>query len=60
MIEVRWSIPSVFKDLYLPELREIRPQQKEFSIYLVEKLSPIQFNTRILEHCTGIRNLPFS
>jgi len=36
MIDARWIIASVFKDLYLSGLREIRLHQREFSIYLVE------------------------
>jgi len=38
MIDARLIIASVFKDLYLSELREIRLRQTEFSIYLVEQL----------------------
>jgi len=41
MIDARWIIASVFKDLCLSGLREIRLQQTEFSIYLVEQLSSI-------------------
>jgi len=43
MIDARSIITSVFKALYLSGLREIRLQQTEFSIYLVEQLSSIQF-----------------
>jgi len=51
---------SVFKDLYLSELREIRLRQTEFSIYLVEQLSSIQFDSRIIELGTGLRHLASS
>jgi len=34
MINARWIIASVFKDLYLSGLRDIRLQQTEFSIFL--------------------------
>jgi len=60
MIHVRWIIASVFKDLYLSRLRQIRLQQREFSIYLVEQLSSIQFNLRIFELRTGLKHLAFS
>jgi len=49
MIDARWIIASVFKDLYLSGLREIRLRQAEFSIYLVEQLSSILFDLRIFE-----------
>ena len=39
MSDARWIITSVFKDLYLSGLREIRFQQTVFLIYLVEQLS---------------------
>jgi len=39
MIDARWIIASVFKDLLLSGLREIRLRQTEFSICLVEQLS---------------------
>jgi len=60
MIDARWIIASVFKDLYLSGLREIRLRQIEFSIYLVEQLSSIQFDSRIFELRTGLRYLAFS
>jgi len=60
MIDARWIIPSVFKDLYLSGLREIRLRQTEFSIYLVEQLSSIPFDSRILEFRTGLKDLAFS
>jgi len=60
MIDARWIIASVFKDLYLSGLREIRLRQTEFSIYLVEQLSSIQFDSRIFELRTGLRYLAFS
>ena len=60
MIDVRWIIASVFKDLYLSGLRKIRLRQTEFSIYLVEQLSSIPFDSRILEFRTGLKDLAFS
>jgi len=60
MIDARWIIASVFKDLYLSGLREIRLRQTEFSIYLVEQLSSIQFDSRIFELSTGLQYLVFS
>jgi len=60
MIDARWIIASVFKDLYLSGLREIRLRQTEFSIYLVEQLSSIPFDSRIFELRTGLRHLAFS
>jgi len=60
MIDARWIIASVFKDLYLSGLREIRLRQTEFAIYLVEQLSSIQFDSRIFELCTGLQYLAFS
>jgi len=60
MIDARWIIPSVFKDLYLSGLTEIRLRQTEFSIYLVEQLSSIQFDLRIFELRTGLQHLVFS
>jgi len=60
MIDARWIIASVFKDLYLSGLGEIRLRQTEFSIYLVEQLSSIQFDSRIFELRTGLRYLAFS
>jgi len=60
MIDARWIIASVFKDLYLSGLREIRLRQTEFSIYLVEQLSCIPFDSRIFELRTGLRHLAFS
>jgi len=60
MIDARWLIASVFKDLYLSGFREIRLQQTEFSIYLVEQLSSIQFDSRIFEFRTGLKHLAFS
>jgi len=60
MIDARWIIASVFKDLYLSGLREIRLQQTEFSIYLVEQLSSIPFDSRIFELRTGLKHLAFS
>jgi len=56
----RRIIKTIFKDMYPSELREIRLRQTEFSIYLVEQFSSIQFITRILEHCIGLRDLDFS
>jgi hypothetical protein len=60
MIDARWIIASVFKDLYLSGLREIRLRQTEFSIYLVEQLSSIPFDSRIFELRTGLKHLAFS
>jgi len=60
MIDARWIMASVFKDQYLSGLREIRLQQTEFSIYLVEQLSSIQFDSRIFEFRTGLKYLAFS
>ena len=60
MIDPRWIIASVFKDLYLSGLREIRLRQTEFSIYLVEQLPSIQFDSRIFELRTGLQYLAFS
>jgi len=60
MIDARWIIASVLKDLHLSGLREIRLRQTEFSIYLVEQLSSIQFHSRILELRTGLKHLAFS
>jgi len=60
MIDARWIIASVFKDLYLSGLREIRLSQTEFSIYLVEQLSSIPFDLRIFELRTGLKHLAFS
>ena len=60
MIDARCIIASVFKDLYLSGLREIRLRQTEFSIYLVEQLSSIQFDSRIFELRTGLQYLAFS
>jgi len=60
MIDARWNIASVFKDLYLSGLREIRLRQTEFSIYLVEQLSSIPIDSRIFELCTGLKHLAFS
>jgi len=60
MIDARWIIASVFKDLYLSELREIRLRQTEFSIYLVEQLSSIPFDSRIFELRTGLKHVAFS
>jgi len=60
MIDARWIIASVFKDLYLSGLREIRLRQTEFSIYLVEQLSSIQFDSRIFELRIGLPPLVFS
>jgi len=60
MIDARWIIASVFKDLYLSRLREIRLRQTEFSIYLVEQLSFIPFDSRIFELRTGLKHLAFS
>jgi len=48
------------KDLYLSGLREIRLRQTEFSLYLVEQLSSIQFNSRIFELRIGLQYLAFS
>jgi len=60
VIDARWIIVSVFKDLYLSGLREIRLRQTEFSIYLVEQLSSIQIDSRIFELRTGVKHLAFS
>jgi len=60
MIDARWIIASVFKDLVFSGLRETRLQQTEFSIYVVEQLSSIQFDSRIFEFCTGLTYLAFS
>jgi len=60
MIDMRWIIASVFKDLYLSGLSEIRLRQTEFSIYLVEQLSSIPFNSRIFELRIGLKHLVFS
>jgi len=60
MIDVRWIIASVFKDLYLSRLREIRLRQTELSIYLVKQLSSIQFDSRIIEFRTGLKHLASS
>ena len=60
MIDARWLFASVFKDLYLSGLREIRLRQREFSIYLVEQLSSIQFDSRIFELRTGLKHSAFS
>jgi len=60
MIDARWIIASVFKDLYLSGLREIRLRQTEFSIYLVELLSSISFDSRIFELRIGLKHLAFS
>jgi len=59
MIDARWIIASVFKDLYLSGLREIRLRQTEFSIYLVEQLSSIPFDSRIFELRIGLRHFYF-
>jgi len=48
------------KYLYLSRLREIRLQQREFSIYLVEQLSSIPFDLRIFDLRTGLKHLAFS
>jgi len=42
-----------------PALERIRLRQTEFSIYLVEQLSSIQFNSRIFELRTVPRYLAF-
>jgi len=60
MIDARWIIARVSKDLYLSRLREIRLQQTEFSIYLVEQLSSILYDLRIFELRTGLKHLAFS
>jgi len=60
MIDVRWIITSVFKDLNLSGFREIRLGLTEFSIYLVEQLSSIQFDLRIFELHRGPKHLAFS
>jgi len=60
MIDTRWIIASVFKDLFLSGLGELRLPQTEFSIYLVEQLSSIPFNLRILELRTSLKPLAFS
>jgi len=60
MIDARWIIASVFKDPYLSELGEIRLQQTEFSIYLIEQLASTPFDSRIFELHTGLKNLAFS
>jgi len=60
MSNARWIIASVFKDLSPSGLREIRLRQTEFSIYLVEQLSSIPFDSRIFKLCTGLKHLAFS
>jgi len=60
MIDARWIIASVFNDLYLSGLGEIRLRQTEFSIYLVEQLSSIPIDSRIFELGTGLQHLAFS
>jgi len=50
----------LFKDLYLLRLRELRLLKTEFSIYWVELLSSIQFDSRIFEFHTGFKHLAFS
>jgi len=60
MIDARWIIASVFKDRFLSGARELRLQQTEFSIYLVERLSSILFNSRSFELHTGPKQLAFS
>jgi len=60
MIHARWIIASVFKYLYLSGLREIRLRQTQFSIYLVEQLSSIPFDSRIFKLRTGLKHLAFS
>jgi len=60
MIDGRWIIASVLKELNLSGLREIRLQRTEFAIYLVEQLSSIQFDSRIFELRIGPKHLGFS
>jgi len=60
MIDARWIITSVFKHLCLSGLREIRLRQTEFSIYLVQQLSSIQFDLRIFVLRIGLQHLVFS
>jgi len=60
IIDARCIIASVFKDVYLSGLREIRVLQTEFSIYLFEQLSSIQFDSRILEFRRGLSHLALS
>jgi len=60
MSDARWIIASEFKDLYLTGPGEIRLRQTEFSIYLVEQLSSILFDSRIFEFRTGLKHLAFS
>jgi len=59
MIDARWHIACVFKDLYLSGLGDIRPQQTEFAKYLVELLSSIQFDSRIFEFHTGRNHIAY-
>jgi len=60
MIDARWTIASVFKDVNLSRFGEIRLRQTEFSIYLVEQLSSIQFDSPIFELRIGLNLLVFS
>jgi len=60
MIDARWIIASEFKDLYFSGLRGVRLRQTEFSIYLIEQLSSIHFDSRIFELRTGLKHLAFS
>jgi len=60
MIDARWVIASVFKDLYLSGLGEIRLRQTEFLIYLVEQLCSIPFDSRMFELHTRLKHLAFS
>jgi len=60
MIDARWIIARVFKDQYLSGLSEIRLRQTEFSIYLVEQLSSMEFDLRMFELRTGQQYLAFS
>jgi len=57
MIDARWIIARVFKHLYLSEFREIRLEQTEFSIYLVEQLSSMPLDSRIFELRIGLEAL---
>jgi len=48
------------KNLYLSRHREIRLRRTEFSIYLIEQLSSIQFDSRIFEPPIGLKHVDFS
>ena len=60
MIKARWIIASVCKGLVLSGHRDTRLRQIQFSKYLVEQLSSIQIDWRILELRIGLEYLAFS